>query len=341
MKTKETFFAIVVLLAEIGIARGDTINENKQCKADDISTARRLHGADEIRDALIAIADSEYCGTGIDEGLGIKAAMSGTAPVEGVGFVRLDEEEFLPIAISLAKQELGKCREVLELDDAGAAQKQIARFSRLVTVIGATPDATGQVLDFLEEFAKEPTEKSGGIALDLVPWFWDFWFGQADLNSEVGVKRCLALGEWIEELRGSECDAHRKFCRSLLEKGLKKCENQESYAALARHALRSVENWNDVNYCRSFDRIAETSELQGWVGSIQRRRLAERFANEPLPRLQKWDAEKKMMVEGEIIETMLPLMLKRRAAEELATQESVLTDLRQVYGDWTKEKPEE
>ena len=38
---------------------------------------------------------------------------------------------------------------------------------------------------------------------------------------------------------------------------------------------------------------------------------------------------------------MLPQMLNRRAAAELAVDESELTDLREVYGDWTKDGEEE
>ena len=39
-------------------------------------------------------------------------------------------------------------------------------------------------------------------------------------------------------------------------------------------------------------------------------------------------------VEREVIESMVPMMLTRRAAAELAADESELTDLREVYGDW-------
>ena len=76
--------------------------------------------------------------------------------------------------------------------------------------------------------------------------------------------------------------------------------------------------------------------IPGWIGSVQRRRLAARFPDEPLPRHKFFYLDTNEIVEGDIDERRIPQMLNRLAAAELAADESELTDLREVYGDWTQ-----
>lgn len=156
-----------------------------------------------------------------------------------------------------------------------------------------------------------------------------------------GAERCVALGRWMAERRGVESRLLCQYRRVLLTKGLAQCKGEESYAALARHALQLVEEYQDANNCRMFDKQAVEGGLKGWVGSMQRRQLAARFPDEPIPRFQYFDATKQEMVYGEAIESLLPFMLNRRAASELAAGEDELTDLKQVYGDWTKDRTDE
>ena len=305
----------------------------------DVSVAAKPLETSGIRAALLAIADTEYCGTAVAEGFGTATAMAGMSPVKDIGFVNLDGQDWVPVALELAGETLGEC---LDLQTAGAGQngsEKMGRLRRLLNMIGNSEGHREQVSAFLERFAKQPIREapcgeSDGFALDWVPSFWIYWFRQSDLETVEGAEQCMALERWLEEFRSVDSPAVCRFRKALLEMGLARCKNIDAYAVMARCALRIAERTRNLDNCRMFDKQAVSSGLAGWVGSIQRRRLAERFPDEPVPRFQQWDEKKRELVDGDVIESMLPLMLTRRAAAELAADESELTDLREVYGDW-------
>ena len=300
----------------------------------------RPKGQEAIREAIVAIADTHYCGSAMAEGLGTREALSANAPVDGIGFVRLDGEDWVPVAIELADEGLSGYRNNLSEGKTDIANHLANRVSNLVLMVGRSESNHELACGFLERFAKEPIGEDNRFASDLVLGFWDCWFQQADLDTLAGAERCLALGRWMEERCGAESSSLCRYRRTLLTRGLARCGNNDAYAALARHALQLVEDYKDVNNCRMFDKQAVSGNLRGWVGSMQRRRLAARFPDEPIPRVKYFDETKQEMVDGEVIESMVPLMLNRRIATELAEKEANLTDLRSVYGNWEREENE-
>ena len=139
--------------------------------------------------------------------------------------------------------------------------------------------------------------------------------------------RFAELGEWYLATQGADSCEFTWFCDALWRiypnyRG----EGGNEERAVARYLLSAAEKIRDPYLADRFDKCASgrgfshgqpirrgepirwLPGLEGWEGSLQRRRLAERFTDET--------------------------DLRSRAAAELAADEKDLTDLREVYGAW-------
>ena len=323
----------------------------------------RTHG--EIRGIVEAVVDTEYCGTAMMNGINSTTALCGESPIAGVGFVRLEEEEWRPVLLAMAREEFEKCQDAMtnlsenvrEARDALAASlearrpkqevdtahralltaehtlnQRLEKLQRMLPALGRADGDDADLDAFLKRVVQECPRECDALNTGI-----QSAVARALLTQRAGA--CKELGEWIRDTYGLESAEHVMFCRSLFNNaGLIRTDSE--LGIVARYLLSSVELAKDYGFCHSFDMYAK-DDLPGWKGSLQRKRLAERFPNEPLPRFRHWDEEKQEMVDGDVIQAMLPLLLANSATEELAKEESDLTDLRNVYGDWTEETPEE
>lgn len=321
---------------------------------------------DEVRDILEDVLSTEYCGTAIANGLGVGSALKGLSPVEGRGFITVAEEEWRPVLLKMAEDELCRCLENAKTlaADIRRAQQEIAqciethgtqeererlngvrfRTSRvldevteslqnMLPLLGRAEGGGDEVDLFLERVVHEcPPEASAFLTAVRA--------GVRRTLRRQNATRCLELGSWIRDTWGIESDEHWDFCLSLLI-SWNLCENELGQGTVVRYLLNTIEQANSYKFCNGFDMYAE-EELVGWKGSLQRRRLAERFRNEPARGgCLLWNAEKREYEFTEPTERDIALMLWSRAAAELAANESELTDLREVYGDWAQKAEEE
>lgn len=105
---KKHFWAILlaVLAAVLGVAvasaTGDG-DESADGTADNVlavtlaNAEQRTH--DEIKSIVEAVIETEYCGTAMMNGINSTTALYGESPIAGVGFVRLEEEEWRPVLL--------------------------------------------------------------------------------------------------------------------------------------------------------------------------------------------------------------------------------------------------
>jgi len=94
-----------------------------------------------------------------------------------------------------------------------------------------------------------------------------------------------------------------------------------------RYFLEFGDTLWDSSQGKWFDDFGQAS-IQGWIGSLQRRQLAERC-------LAFDEARGTGETSTERVQRVCPW-----ATAELVADESELTDLREVYGDWTKDGEE-
>lgn len=310
-----------------------------------------------VREALDVLLSTHYCGSAMLEGMGMGTALRGQSPISGDGFFDVPEEEWLPVLLEMVEEEMefqkhdlaetiqgirkweaaGEIRD--NSDDEGTrylwdADKRIvsgrAKLEAMVVCLRNAEGGTEEVLNMLERVAKEcPPE------FDLIRTVNAAMADKACRDGE--FKRCFELGQWYREHYGPGSRAELDICREFVRYGLpslsKEADREEGY----RYLLAFSETLNELVFAKDFDRFAQNA-IPGWVGSLQRRRLAARFPDEPLPRVRYYNINTKESVDGGVNEAMVPLMLNRQAAAELAAEESDLTDLRQVYGDWAEER---
>lgn len=139
--------------------------------------------------------------------------------------------------------------------------------------------------------------------------------------------RFAELGDWYLALRGADSDEFTRFCAELWKRHAS-CTDAENILKneIGKYLLASAAKFQDAWNAAQFDVYAvgytlsnppisqHYPGLDGWVGSLQRRRLAEKFPNAVVKGTQ---------------------TLSSRAANELAADEKDLTDLQEMYGPWT------
>jgi hypothetical protein len=310
-----------------------------------------------VREALDVLLATEYCWTAAMDGMGLESALRGRTPVSDDGVFDVPEEEWLPVLVEMTEEELEACKRDTAEDIAGirrweaagerrdnsddegtrylwAADRRVKsrrhKLMKMVVCLQYAEGGTEQVLDILERVGLESPPEfdlSLRVAISMV--------NKACRDGE--YTKCLELGRRYRKLNGPGSKQELNLACEFGEYGIPKLLVKRAKDEGIRYLLEFGETVGNVEQAKVFDRVAKDS-IPGWVGSVQRRRLATRFPDEPLPCVH-------YCLDGqqveEIIESMVPLMLNRQAAAELAAQESELTDLRQVYGDWTKEKAEE
>ena len=100
--------------------------------------------------------------------------------------------------------------------------------------------------------------------------------------------------------------------------------------------LEAMDGCGNYPQCNQFDAVA-TERLNGWLGSVQRRRMAERFLDRQPFRRSHVNKETGAVEYDPPTPEEVANLFRSRAAAELAADEKDLTDLREVYGAWEAE----
>lgn len=328
--------AVAVLAQDVAVADGVQV--------------RQVRGEEAIRKLIDDAMQTQYCGFAMEEaGIGSFTALTGQSPVGRGGFAKAEEDDWLPVAIRIGREDLERLQalhgllsaentdaDVTEADIRERIDATFDHLSRLTQWLGQAGGHASEVLDFLETVGqtKLPGMQCGIVERLGAPQvgYWRVWVRLSDLDSEEGVDRCLSAGEKYAAEYGFGSQGNLGFCVQWLKEGAPRCHWEQGYARGARHVLKSIGYFGQHKDCSMVDNEAANGGLSGWVGSVQRRRMAERFLDVQ-PVVRRFDEEKNEYVE-EVWETLRPALLSFRAAAELAADEKDLTDLREVYGSW-------
>ena len=339
MKKEKWIGALVGLLLLTCIARGDGLERK------------------ELRDILEGVVSTEYCGTAAEQGFGTTTAIRGLSPVQGRGFVHIEEADWGPILLEMAAEELTRCGEatrgaldtirtesaILErgrrngmpedeqdqhckaiADANNEVQFAIARLPRMLALLRQMESEREGVLRMIGRIAREcPPEYNINREANGA------WICQTLKTDDVG--ECLELGKWYRAEKGKGSNEEIDFCRQLVN-ALPDCKTEESYRQAARYVLEAMEDCGNYPQCNGFDMFA-SKQLRGWVGSRQRKRMAGRFLDWR-PHRYSYNLKTGERTEEPPTPEDIAAMFTTRAAAELAADEEDLTDLREVYGEW-------
>ena len=307
-----------------------------------------------VREALDVLLATEYCGTATSEGMGLSSAIRGESPVSDDGVFDVPEEEWLPVLLEMAGEELEACKRDTAADIAEIRRLEATselrgnsddertrnlwkalrrvegrgyKLMKMVSCLKSAEGGTEQVLDMLERIGLEsPPELRIATAVSISMVNKAFRDGQ--------FARCLEFGRRCREIHGPDNDQEGWISFALGTFGLPTLSQESDRQVCYRYLLEYSETIGNIYRARTFDGMARRM-IPGWVGSVQRRRLASRFPDEPLSCVRYCHNGQ------QVEEIMEPFMLNRQAEAELAAKESDLTDLREVYGDWTQKAEEE
>lgn len=330
----------------------------------DLSKVPVIHGrGPEMRKMLERIVSTEYCGDAMVEGVTQSAALRGRAPVEGAGFVQLDEEDWPVVLVEMAEEEFerlsreGKLHSVSDVD----------RLWCMIELLGTTRVDTTPILAFFRKMAEQSTWEWNPV-LGKRTWdtvlFMAISYAWIDLTIEKeGATKSLELERVLETSCGVDSVPCGIFLNQLARcDAFGRCKTPDDLAVLSRFVLETAERCPKESEAQAIDLVAAGEAyyhhekgnpdpfawgaphmgVPGWKGSLQRKRLAERFKDEPVkPGLYRIDPNTGERVAAPIRQRDIDRMIWSRAAKELATEDSELTDLRQLYGDWSQEKAEE
>lgn len=352
---------LVCLLAVLAVSwpelRGASAQDAMQPPIDSqqpvLQKAPIIHGRGlEMREMLERILDTEYCGDAMMEGVTQAAAIRGEAPVEGF-WGRLDEADWPVVLVGMADEEFARLLQEGKL----YSIMDVKRLRDMIGLLGtARCDAT-PILAFFRKMAERATPEWDTVLFTTLGYAW------IDLTIEKeGAVKSLELERVFE----ASCGADSTPCRIFL-KQLGRCDafgrskTQDDLDVLSRFVLERAERCTREGEASSIDRVAAGEAyydheegnpdpfalgaphmgVPGWKGSLQRKRLAERFKDVPAKSRVSWtDPNTGDRVDAPIRQQDIDRMIWSRAATELATEDSDLTDLRQVYGDWTEKKAE-
>lgn len=148
----------------------------------------------------------------------------------------------------------------------------------------------------------------------------------------VDVERCLEVAKGYRARTGEPGEAEFDFALRFAEEALAERTPEEEYTLAVRYLLDVFDGHGTYEQCSRFDQMAALG-LRGWVGSRERRRMAERFLDQPPHR--HWFCDRRTGEERcEPTPACIAGMLRSRAAMELAADEKDLMDLREAYGAW-------
>lgn len=313
----------------------------------------------EVRAILNNILDTEYCGT---SGFGPRTAIRGLSPVPGQGFVSLEEGDWGPVLLEMAEAELERCKtatvEALEeyrranevfadgkmlhksMEEqskaSGAVNKaenkllnETRRLHKMLSLLGLMDGEREEVVRLIGRIAKECP-----IEFNLHREANGAWICQTMKDGD--VEKCLELGKWYRAHKGKGSEEEIDFCRQAVADVLHNCTSQEQYGMVARYVLEAMDGCGNYPQCNQFDAVA-SERLSGWLGSVQRRRMAERFLDWQPFRLSHINKDTGVVEYDEPTPEAVAQLLRSRAAAELAADEKDLTDLREVYGAWEED----
>jgi len=291
---------------------------------------------DNIRQILVDVLSTEYCGTAISDGLGIDTAMNGQSPVPGHGFVKLTEEEWGPVLLEMARAEVDQYITASQKRPSSTASQQntanadTVRLSRMMALMQTMTHHQEESLEIIERIALECPQTGGLVKNAMLAWM------RSTLPNGQ-VERCLQLASEFRRQRGENSDTEWEFCCLLLHPGLEWCDSQKSKASVSEWLLEKVEQCEDYARCRRFEGEA-AAHMEGWIGSLQRKRLAERFKDEPARgSFVEWNAQTGKWERTPPTASDIADMLSSRASAELVADESSLTDLKKTYKAETQE----
>lgn len=283
---------------------------------------------EEIRAVLNGVLATEYCGSAMVDGMDAGTAIRGESPVEGMGFVQVEESEWRPVLLEMAENEWEHCLPSIGEDwDEALLDRETSLFRRMLVLLGCSAEADAGVDELMDRVVQEMPCKS--LA-------WNIGVRartrRALRRQETG--RCVEFGEWVCGRWGNESPEHYKFLASLFD-GMELCRTDGAKKEIVDYLLDCAGRIEKYGCACVFDMHAEDC-LPGWKGSVQRRRLAERFKDEPVHAgTLVWDEKREKYVSNPVVSPNdAAQMLWSRAAAELAADEEALTDLREVYGEW-------
>ena len=319
----------------------------------DLSNVPVLHGRGaEMREALNQILDTDYCGESTLVGITQGAALHGEAPIPDVGFRKLAEEDWLHVLLEMANEEFDRLKEEGKLDFPG---RDTGRLTKMVALLGTTQGDAAPVLDFIRKMAEQSRPEWAPDCFEAASCDW------IDLTIEKeGATKCLELVRMLEASSGKYSALWFAYFSMLGAcDTFARCPTSEDLAILARFIMEAADLSQNHVQARTIDVTAAGEAhfhadpedpyafgppmmgVPGWKGSLQRKRLAERFRDVPAVGrvLGSYNVDTGEMVPEVLVEPTqrdIDRMIWARAAKELATDDAELTDLREVYGDWTK-----
>ena len=308
-----TMLSCVVLGDDMPVCTASSASADKTI---DLSNVPTVRGRDEqMRSIVKSLIDNDFCGDAIADGVTASAAARGEAPIAGIGFAKLAEEDFTAVAIELAEEEL-----------AGLLAKQqthepvnVMRLSKIICLLDDTTVLRDEVLGVLRRIAEQSSPEWDSM---LAYWTGGAWI-QLTIETQ-GAEKCLEIGRLFQTTRGVDSPEFCKFIWALETRhAFAKCRTDEDVSVLLRFLVDASETCQSYGTAYMIDQTAmgdvlyvpavsdttgrSKAKVWGWQGSVQRRRLAERFNRGKL---------------------------SANAAVELAADEKDLTDLREVYGAW-------
>ena len=312
----------------------------------------------ETRSLLDAVFSTEYCGHAIANEAGVITAVRGGFPVEGRGFVRLPESAWGNVLLSMAEDELDRCKRAIEEPvrkareenriltegcrqgmDAEEEFRHASARQQAENLVVEESKRLGKMLSLMWEMQGEHEavlRMIERIALECPPETGLHWSANrawiAQTMKSVDVEKCLELAKGYRARTGEVCGEEIDFAQRFAEEVLAERTPEEEYAMGVRYLLNVFGSHGTYEQCNHFDKTA-TLGLRGWVGSRQRRRMAARFLAIP-PHRHRFRDKRTGEERCEPTPACIAGMLRSRAAMELAADEEALTDLREVYGEW-------
>lgn len=281
----------------------------------DLSGAPVIHGkGTNLSQAVTGLIENDFCGDAMADGVTASAAARGKAPIAGIGFAKLAEDDYAAMLVSMAEQELA----VLCERQAAHLPVDITRLRKITSLLGDTGGDRGTVRGIVWRIAERSSPEWDSVLAQSASYAW------INLTIDTtGAANTLDLGRFFLRERGADSPEFRAFVRELpVCNAFARCRGAEDSAELGRFLVEASETCQQVGTAFLIDEVASGESIYdfgegdakhfrpgvaGWKGSLQRRRLANRFA---------------------------AVDLRSRAAAELAADEEDLTDLREVYGEW-------
>ena len=267
-------------------------------------------GNDDVRNAIEQVAGLNPCNGTL---------ASGWSPVKALRARGVQECDWVAEAAKMADEEMARWTENDSTDQSNGAPDG-RKLRLLAAMLGEARECRDMAMQTTLRMAQEAPEGSGAWSPASGAWI-------LLVCSSDTPERFVELGDWYLANRGPDSAEFTRFCTGLwmqhsacgdAERSLKR--------AIEKYLIASAEKFQNAYNVAIFDVYAVGDThfqhypgLEGWVGSLQRRRLAEKFPN--------------ALVKG-------TNTLASRAAAELAADEKDLTDLREVYGAWEEEGEE-